>query len=65
MNPENYIFYRIDIANEHVKGVLPSKLTYRRFCELVTPHLMVRVLNGRRVRNSYGIYWMEPKEINV
>lgn len=63
MNPDDYNFYRIDVGNEHVKGVLPTRMTYKRFRELVaSPHMRVKVLAGRRVRNQYGTYWIEKKE---
>lgn len=62
MNPEDYNFYRIDIGNEHVRRVMPTRLTYKRFLELV-PSIRNRakVLSGFKVRGKYGIYWIEKK----
>lgn len=62
MNPEDYIFYRLDLANEFVKGIMPSKITYQQMRSYVTStRVRAQLLNGRRVRTRFGIYWMEPK----
>lgn len=67
MNPQDFIFYRQNIASADIKHPMPFKLKYIELREMLAATVrfgalegkLKKIMKGERITTKYGIYWAE------